>query len=152
MFADINSLPPEDPLRNLNKPAAPPVETAMPVGTKVAVNDVPTSLSQKVLAQFHANGGTTSVIADGDGTAKAPVVEPKVAPVVQAKGSGFVVDASKRVAVPSFEGAALRSVIEQAGEVGLRVQPVGSGLAREQVPAAGTMVPSGTEIVVRFTR
>ena len=31
-------------------------------------------------------------------------------------------------------------------------EPVGSGLAREQVPAAGTMVPLGTEVVVRFTR
>ena len=37
-------------------------------------------------------------------------------------------------------------------QLGLRVQPVGSGLAREQVPAAGTMVPAGTEVVVRFTR
>ena len=47
---------------------------------------------------------------------------------------------------------ALRTVVEQAGAVGLRVQPVGSGLAREQAPAAGTMVPAGTEVVVRFSR
>jgi cell division protein FtsI (penicillin-binding protein 3) len=32
------------------------------------------------------------------------------------------------------------------------VQTLGSGLAREQAPAAGTMVPVGTEIVVRFAR
>jgi cell division protein FtsI (penicillin-binding protein 3) len=63
-----------------------------------------------------------------------------------------VVDAGLRVPVPSFEGAGLRRVVEKAGAVGLRVQAVGSGLAREQVPAAGTMVPGGTEIVVRFTR
>jgi cell division protein FtsI (penicillin-binding protein 3) len=54
--------------------------------------------------------------------------------------------------VPSFEGVALRSVVERADSVGLRVQAVGSGLAREQVPAAGTMVPAGTEVVVRFAR
>ncbi|HZL28707.1 MAG TPA: PASTA domain-containing protein [Acidobacteriaceae bacterium] len=42
--------------------------------------------------------------------------------------------------------------MQQANAAGLSVQPVGSGLAREQVPAAGTMVPIGTEIVVRFTR
>ncbi len=42
--------------------------------------------------------------------------------------------------------------MERADAVGLRVQPVGSGLAREQVPVAGTMVPAGTEVVVRFTR
>jgi len=54
--------------------------------------------------------------------------------------------------VPSFEGAALRSVVEQADRVGLRVNPVGSGLARQQYPAAGTMVPAGTEVAVRFAR
>jgi cell division protein FtsI (penicillin-binding protein 3) len=42
--------------------------------------------------------------------------------------------------------------VERADAVGLRVQAVGSGLAREQVPAAGTMVGAGTEIVVRFSR
>ena len=64
----------------------------------------------------------------------------------------MVVDSRVRVAVPSFEGASLRTVIEQAGKLGLRVEPVGSGLAREQVPAAGTMVPAGTQIAVRFSR
>jgi cell division protein FtsI (penicillin-binding protein 3) len=34
----------------------------------------------------------------------------------------------------------------------LRVQTMGSGLAQEQAPVAGTMVPVGTEIVVRFVR
>ena len=74
-------------------------------------------------------------------------------PTAQVKDKGaVVVNAGLRVPVPSFEGAALRSVVERADSVGLRVQAVGSGLAREQVPAAGTMVPAGTEIVVRFAR
>jgi len=42
--------------------------------------------------------------------------------------------------------------VEIAGGAGLRVQTVGSGLAREQAQAAGTMVPVGTEGVVRFAR
>jgi cell division protein FtsI (penicillin-binding protein 3) len=46
----------------------------------------------------------------------------------------------------------LRTVLQKAAGAGLRVQPVGSGLAREQMPAAGTMVPTGTEVIVRFTR
>jgi cell division protein FtsI (penicillin-binding protein 3) len=71
--------------------------------------------------------------------------------MVKQKGA-VVVNAGLRVPVPSFEGAALRSVVERADSVGLRVQAVGSGLAREQVPAAGTMVPAGTEVVVRFVR
>ena len=64
----------------------------------------------------------------------------------------MVVDAGKRVAVPVFAGAALRTVVETAADLGLRVQPVGSGIAREQAPAAGTLVPLGTEVVVRFAR
>jgi cell division protein FtsI (penicillin-binding protein 3) len=63
-----------------------------------------------------------------------------------------VVDAGQRIAVPEFIGSSLRAVVEHAGAAGLRVQPVGSGLATEQVPAAGTMVPVGTEVVVRFAR
>jgi cell division protein FtsI (penicillin-binding protein 3) len=74
-------------------------------------------------------------------------------PPIQMKEKGAViVNAGLRVPVPSFEGAALRSVVERADSVGLRVRAVGSGLAREQVPTAGTMVPAGTEVVVRFAR
>jgi cell division protein FtsI (penicillin-binding protein 3) len=46
----------------------------------------------------------------------------------------------------------VRAVIEKTGADGLGVQVVGSGIARQQVPAAGTMVPAGTEIVVQFGR
>jgi cell division protein FtsI (penicillin-binding protein 3) len=76
-----------------------------------------------------------------------------VAPPVEAKENGsVVVDAGRRVAVPSFSGDALRDVVETASSLGLRVEPVGSGMAREQAPVAGTLVPLGTEVVVRFAR
>jgi cell division protein FtsI (penicillin-binding protein 3) len=72
---------------------------------------------------------------------------------VQAHGNGAVtIDSGKRVAVPEFHGVGLRTAVQQADAAGLRVQPLGSGLAREQVPVAGTMVPVGTEVVVRFVR
>ncbi len=63
-----------------------------------------------------------------------------------------MVGSGKGVAVPSLLGQPVRTVIEQAGAAGLGVQVVGSGIARQQVPAAGTMVPAGTEIVVQFAR
>lgn len=149
MFADINSLPAEDPIRAAATSNSALAESAEP--TKLASNNVPASLSDKILADFRANGNTTSTIDVGE--TKVPISAPKFVPVVQARSSGgVVVDAGHRVAVPAFDGAALRSVIEQAAHVGLRVQPVGSGLAHQQVPAAGTMVPVGTEIVVRFSR
>ena len=53
---------------------------------------------------------------------------------------------------PYADESGLRAALESAEGSGLRLEPLGSGLAREQVPAAGTMVPIGTEVVVRFSR
>ena len=156
MFADVNSLPADDPLR-----VSPKAATESVAGAETGASGPPTkpkfgvlaALPAKVMAEFRANGGTTSTIKDEHAGTSTPVVAARVVPVVQARANGgVVVDAGKRVAVPEFVGAGLRRVIEEAGDVGLRVQPVGSGLAKEQVPAAGTMVPSGTEVVVRFSR
>jgi cell division protein FtsI (penicillin-binding protein 3) len=58
--------------------------------------------------------------------------------------------ANQRIAVPSFAGKSVREVAVAANSLGLGLQIVGSGVAREQAPAAGTLVPAGTEIVVRF--
>jgi cell division protein FtsI (penicillin-binding protein 3) len=54
--------------------------------------------------------------------------------------------------VPDFHGDNLRAVVEKAEGMGLRLRMLGSGLAQDQAPAAGTMVPQGTQIVVRFAR
>jgi cell division protein FtsI (penicillin-binding protein 3) len=147
MFEGINSLPESDPLRNVAAPA--PVAQA-----SVAAPIVPAPLqtfSEKMLAKFHANGSTTSTLPGANDTQIA--VAPHITPVIQSRPSGgLVVDTGPRVEVPSFDGAALRTVVERAGSLGLRIQPVGSGLAHQQVPAAGTMVPSGTEVVVRVSR
>ena len=78
---------------------------------------------------------------------------PVIRPPVQVRDNGaVVVDPGKRVAVPDFHGDDLRTVVERCGGLRLRVRTLGSGLAQDQAPLAGTMVPLGTEIVVRFTR
>ena len=155
MFDDVNSLPADDPLRAPASAVASqtaaevqPVAVAPKAGGKATaiLNLLPT----KVLAAFHASGGMNSGMPD-TGNTEAPLTLSKGVPAIQEKGS-VVVDARARVAVPSFEGVALRTVVERADAAGLRVQLVGSGLAREQLPAAGTMVSAGTEVVVRFTR
>jgi cell division protein FtsI (penicillin-binding protein 3) len=157
MFADVNSLPADDPLRapaNAAADVATGERPAAPANTKVAGKSpgILDLLPAKVVSAFQASGGTTSAMPDSDGAA-AQLNAPKMMPVVQVKEKGtVVVDAGLRVAVPSFDGAPLRVAVEKADAVGLRVQAVGSGLAREQVPLAGTMVPAGTEVVVRFTR
>jgi cell division protein FtsI (penicillin-binding protein 3) len=161
MFDDVNSLPADDPLRQpanaaamaQNQTADLAAAEAAEVAQKKATGGRSglVGLPEKVLAAFHANGGTTSVIEHGGESAK--VEAPVIRPQVEARSNGAVViDAGRRVAVPAFDGNGLRSVVESAGRLGLRVQTLGSGLAKEQAPAAGTMVPVGTEIVVRFAR
>jgi len=147
MFEDINNLPASDPLRNQPVAAPAPAVATAPAPTPA----LPQTLSEKVMAKFRAQGGVSTM----PGAEDAPVAlaPPHITPVIQQRPSGgLVIDTGPRVAVPSFEGADLRSVVERAGALGLRVQPVGSGLARRQVPAAGTRVPTGTEVVVRFSR
>jgi len=56
------------------------------------------------------------------------------------------------IVVPSFLGKSERSAIELAESTGLDLDIVGSGLAQDQSPAAGSHVPSGTRITVRFGR
>ena len=154
MFAEVNDLPADDPLRTPPTPAGEPVAEVAEIrsekkpASKVAA--IEGLLSAKVLEAFHARGSTSSVIAGTD-TDK-PVEAPKLTPVALPHGNGVVVDAGQRVPVPGFVGAPLRTVVERAGTAGLRVQPVGSGLATQQVPLPGTMVPVGTEVVVRFAR
>jgi cell division protein FtsI (penicillin-binding protein 3) len=148
LFAEVNNLPADDPLRGnaggpqpvpsaaseliagvpqvaqaAPPPVAPPPKPAIPVPATEAKKDTPSFAATVAAAQ-----------------------QPHVA------AHGIVVNAANRVGVPSFLGEPLRVAVETAGTAGLALQIVGSGIAREQVPAPGSMVPPGTEIVVRFTR
>ena len=56
------------------------------------------------------------------------------------------------VFVPSFLGKSVRAAIELAQDNGLDLEAVGSGIAREQAPAPGARVPSGSRVTVKFGR
>jgi cell division protein FtsI (penicillin-binding protein 3) len=56
------------------------------------------------------------------------------------------------IEVPSFLGKNLRVAIEAAQDAGLDLDAVGSGVAREQSPQAGTHVAAGSRITVHFGR
>ena len=106
------------------------------------------ALPDKVLEAFHKRG-------DAAGAAESEREMRGAGDSAGGAGArewGVVIDAGKRVAVPDFHGNDLRTVVERAGGLSLRVRTLGSGLAQGQAPAAGTMVPLGTEIVVRFAR
>lgn len=85
---------------------------------------------------------------DDSGNRSAPGAETKL-PV-----SGTVVlDVEQGgIEVPSFVGKTFRNAIETAQDVGLQLDAVGSGLARQQSPTAGSHVPAGSRVTVQFGR
>ena len=158
MFADINNLPADDPLRapaaagaGLNEKTVADAKTSPSISAKAtdSRSRVQDSLPAKMVAALHSSEDSHS---RGE-TTSAVLEKPKIVPTVQARSDGgVVIDASRRVAVPSFMGYSLRTSVEKADNAGLRVQPIGNGLAKDQAPAAGAMVPAGTEVVIRFAR
>lgn len=84
--------------------------------------------------------------------AKAPPV-PLAAP--QQPGpmpaSGVVVSVNGPT-VPSFLGKSLRAAIQAAQQAGVVLDAHGTGIAREQLPVAGTRIPPGGRVAVRFGR
>ncbi len=75
-----------------------------------------------------------------------------VKPSSEGKSTSVTIMGIKPVPVPSLIGFSVRQVIEKAAGSGLQVEIVGDGTVRQQAPAAGTMVPPGTHVVVRCTR
>jgi cell division protein FtsI (penicillin-binding protein 3) len=55
------------------------------------------------------------------------------------------------ITVPDFHGKSLRQVTQESVKAGLRLQSIGSGAAVEQEPPAGTSVPEGAHVEVRFS-
>ena len=73
-------------------------------------------------------------------------------PPAETRSTYVAISDGKKLNVPSLVGLPIRTVIEMTAAQGLQVQITGSGTVREQAPAAGTKVPSGTKVVVRCGR
>ena len=157
LFAEVNNLPEDDPLRAPKQREANPAAEAINTKSEMAPTSagslashpaVPEAMSTSAAPVAASPHISDQPIAPG----KSSSADMKVDPAPKAVPGSVVVDSTQRVAVPSFVGQGLRQVIEQAGTSGLEVQVVGNGLAREQSPSPGIMVPAGTKVVVRFTR
>ncbi len=136
LFAEVNDLPADDPLRK-------PLETLPESGT-----EAPPTLVASALAP------SSPALAAQVAPAPAPsALETPLSPQLPTQAPGSVrLPSGHDVTVPDLLGATVRGATEKAGEVGLGLQAIGSGLARAQAPEAGRKVPAGTEIVVRFAR
>ena len=56
------------------------------------------------------------------------------------------------IEVPSFVGKTFRGAVEAAQDAGLELEALGSGVARQQTPLAGSHVPAGSRVTVQFGR
>jgi cell division protein FtsI (penicillin-binding protein 3) len=123
LFAAVNDLPADDPLRDpapQMAPAPQPVALAKPLSPQPEAAE-----------------------ANSPETAALPPPEPKRAVIVTADGARKV---------PDLVGLPVRKVIETAATAGLEVEITGSGTVREQAPAPGTVVGPSTRLVVRCAR
>ena len=133
LYDAANDLPSDDPLR------APPAST-----------DKAASPSNPASSQAANSPAPKASAASGPSPAAPAPSHPESAPSSPAN-TVVIADAGK-LRVPSLVGLPIREIIEQAGSTGLQVEITGDGIAREQAPAPGTMVPPGTKIVVRCAR
>jgi cell division protein FtsI (penicillin-binding protein 3) len=132
LYAAVNDLPSDDPLRAAPSPPAPASAAATP-----AANDAGSHPNVK-------SGGPPPATASSNTQSAATGPSPNPNSVVIADGG--------QIRVPSLVGLTVRQVIEQAGNAGLEVEIVGNGTARAQAPAPGAMVRPGTKLVVRCER
>ncbi len=83
----------------------------------------------------------------------APAASNVADPTAPPAGGTVVLDVEQGgIEVPSFLGKSVRSALEAAQDSGLELNPVGSGIARQQSPAPGTHVTAGSRVVVKFGR
>jgi stage V sporulation protein D (sporulation-specific penicillin-binding protein) len=64
----------------------------------------------------------------------------------------IVLDTAGGVVVPDFSGKPLRAALEQAENMGIEMEITGSGVAESQSPPAGSRIPHGGHVSVRFGR
>ena len=88
----------------------------------------------------------------GDASDAPAVADPEVAAALQAASEA----ASNGVVVgqrlPDFAGMTLSDVLRECVQLGLQLEPVGSGLARKQVPAPGQLMAGGSRVRVTFAQ
>jgi cell division protein FtsI (penicillin-binding protein 3) len=73
-------------------------------------------------------------------------------PAAQATGTVVLDIEQGGMEVPSFIGKTVRGAVEAAEDSGLELDVVGSGVARQQSPPAGTHVSAGARVTVQFGR
>ena len=108
-------------------------------------NIVQAAMRERVSPDALATSGIKDVPSKTPDARTAPVTLPTTGTVVLDVEQGGI-------EVPSFVGKTVRGAVEAAQDIGLELDAVGSGVARQQTPAAGTHVAAGARVTVQFGR
>ena len=134
--AEVNTLATDAPQQSQNV-ARPPTPARAERSTNV------------VQAAMHEPMPTAPSAQQAD--AKTPVA-PTEQPKLSTSGTVVLDVEQGGIEVPSFVGKTFRGAVEAAQDAGLELEAVGSGVARQQNPVAGTHVPAGAHVTVQFGR
>jgi cell division protein FtsI (penicillin-binding protein 3) len=106
------------------------------------------------LAEQRSVSSVTPPPVQADSSAPAEETVPDRRPFLSAKldAPGSTGAALIGPRVPNFRGMTLRAVLEKSTAAGLPVEIQGSGLARDQEPPPGTILPPGARVRVQFAR
>lgn len=121
--------------------------------------DVPEAVSAKVtdeknapvsdLADADTRPGVPNILDEGEGEEATASTSSTLEASASAQAAPPVPPGPK---VPNFRGKTMRAVLAEAASKGLTVLPDGSGIARVQIPAAGSPLHQGDRIRVQFRR
>jgi len=154
MFAEMNHLPKDDPLR------APSVKSQATVADAdearaylQGASDAPPKSAQAHATDHASEENSSPANVHADETLPVPdkrIPAAQVQPSSANSSSSVTLGSGAPVTMPAFVGKSMRDVVVTSANLGLNVRVYGSGVASEQAPAAGTKVPAGTTVVVRF--
>ncbi len=110
-------------------------------------NVVPAVMRERALVAAPLNGiGRSSPGSAKNSSVTTPLVQMK-----EPTSGTVVLDVEQGgIEVPSFVGKTVRGAVESAQEAGLDLEAIGSGVARQQSPPAGSHVTAGSRVTVQF--
>jgi cell division protein FtsI (penicillin-binding protein 3) len=142
LYAAVNDLPNDDPLREQSNPQPSPQSGQQQANASTPQAAKPAANAASVSAQTSSTAASTLGTAPASGASSKPAQS----------ATSVTVPTGATLKVPSLIGLNMRQVIVASSSAGLEVDVTGSGMVREQAPAAGTMVVPGTRIVVHCAR
>ncbi len=146
MFAEVNHLPQDDPLRTPPKELQASADADEARAYQQTVSDGAMKEPQTSDTRSKEGAASAAIMPPND-TQPSPI---KTKDTGQPRAAEIIVGSGAPVTMPGFVGQPMRNVVVTAANLGLNLRVYGNGIAAAQAPVAGTHVPAGTTVVVRF--